>query len=1116
MHRKEKQIRWKESVLFFSVLFCFLMLSAKGFAQEKKVSLSCKEMPLSEALTQIERQSEYKLNFNYDELNQFKVTVNIKKESIQNVILTLLKGLPYQMKVNGKFIIIYRRTIQRQQPRNIPRSGGAVTVIRGRVVDDSDKPLPGVNISFKDHNYGATTDASGYYTVTVDRGGREIMLFSFIGMKTQVIPINCNGDEKTLDVTMKEGNSQLNEVVVTGIFNKPKASFTGAATIVTQEQIKAQGNRNLLKTLSNIDPSFDLQENNMKGSDPNQTLNIEIRGSSTIGNVTELQSNVRNERNLPLFILDGFEVTSERVMDMNQDDVESVVILKDASATAIYGSRGSNGVVVISSKRPELGRLRVSYSMGLNLEIPNLSSYNLMNSFEKLDVEKAAGLYTNTTLSNQLQLNELYNQNLKAANEGVNTDWIRIPVRVGVGQFHKLDLSGGIDQFRYILNFSYNQLTGAMKGSKRDNLNGNMIISYLMKKVRFTNNLSLGFNNTSDGSYGRFSLYAGMNPYWRPYDEHGDPIMYYRSLASSQAILYNPLYDAAQTSFSNSDYTNVRNTTMLDMDLLPGLRVNASIGFTQQRGGYDSFISPKSSTFLITSTDAASRGSYTQKEEKKSSYQISATASWAKVFGEHSIYLGANYQMMENKSNLTSVSVKGFMNDKMTDISNGNLYQGSKPATNESTVRSMGYTGTINYNYAQKYFVDASYREDAASSFGSQSRWAPFWSIGLGWEIANEKWVSKHLSFINQAKFRYSYGVTGSLNFSPYDALMTYKYNNDIQYNYLIGASINSFGNPNLKWQNTKEHNFGLDLNFVNRFILNFNFYRKTTDNLLSDSYLPFSHGYSSYKENIGQIRNTGYDLSVSYKIIRYSLHRQIDWSVRAGVYHNSNILVKLSDAIKKANEQYSSTFSGSALLEYREGQSLDELYVLRSAGVDPLTGKRLYIANDGTVTTNVSGIDKVAVGNGQPKINGRLGTGFRWKGLNVDLSFGFRLGGKKLNSTLLNKVENAVVTSNQDRRVITGRWRKPGDITPYKSLSGTADNSFPNDLFVFTENTFTFNNASIAYDFPLSWIKNLGMSRLSLTGSLSDIFYISNIKQERGTDYPYSIKPTFSLSCTF
>lgn len=1113
MSRKEKRVRWKENNTFLSILFCLLVLSAQGFAQEKKVSLTCKGMRLSEALIQVERQSEHKLSFNFDELNQFNVTVNIKKKTVIEAIEDLLRGLPYQTNVNGQFITISRRNVQRQT--SSPTRGGDYTIIRGKVVDTSDKPLPGVNISFKNRNYGSVTDANGNYAISVERGARETMLFSFIGMKTEVLAVNCNAEEKILNLTLKEGDGQLNEVVVTGIFNKPKVSFTGAATVISSEQIKALGNRNLLKTLSNIDPSFDLQENNAKGSDPNQTLNIEIRGSATIGSVNELQSNVRNQRNLPLFILDGFEVTSERVMDMNQDDVESVVILKDASATAIYGSRGANGVVVISSKRPELGRVRVNYSTGLNLEIPDLSSYNLMNSFEKLEVEKAAGLYSNSSLVTQLQLDALYNEHLKAANEGVNTDWIRIPVRVGAGQFHKLDVSGGVDQFRYILNVSYNQLTGSLKGSKRDNLNGNMTISYLMKKVRFTNNLSVGFNNAANSTYGTFGQYASMNPYWRPYNEKGEPIASYTLFTATNPV-YNPLYDAAQTSFNKSDYTNIRNTTMIDADLMSNVRVNVNIGFTQQRGGSDYFVSPKASTYLQTGTSVSDRGVYTQKASKMTSYQMSGTLNWAKVYGEHSLYAGVNFQVMETKNNSTSVSVKGFMNDQMTDISNANKYSGEKPTTDESTVRSLGFTGTLNYSFAQKYFLDVSFREDAASSFGSESRWAPFYSFGAGWEIAREKWMSK-LSFINQAKLRYSYGVTGSLSFSPYDALTTYKYNNETQYNYLIGASVNSFGNPGLKWQNTIEHNMGLDLSFLNRFTLNFNYYRKTTDNLLSDAYLSLSHGYTTYKENLGEIRNTGYDLSLSYTIFRYSESHPFDWSVRAGLYHNTNVLVKLSEAIKKANESYSnSNYSGGTINEYREGQSLDEIYVLQSAGVDPQTGKRLYIDTDGTITMNASGLSKVAVGSSQPKVNGRFGTSIRWKGLNVDLSFGARIGGKKLNSTLMSKVENAVVIYNQDRRVISQRWRTPGDVTAFKSLSGEIDNSFPNNLFVFTENTFTFNNANISYDFPLSLIQRFGMSRLSIGGSLSDIFYVSNIKQERGIDYPYSIKPTFTFSCTF
>lgn len=1093
----------KRKRLFLGLLLILIGLRVSALPT-KNVTVKLKNVSIEVFLDELKKQAGLSFLYNSDVFSGLQpVSVSTTNESLSSVLSRVLdsRGLTYTEK---RGIVVIQRKRQ-----SLP-----VKKLSGTVFDRNGDPLAGATIAIKYSNCPGAfvmTDPDGHYELE-ETGTEQSLTASYLGLSAETRTFKPG--KKEYDFELANNSHTMDEVIVTGIFNKPKISFTGAATVITQDEIKRMGNRNLLKTLSNIDPSFDLQENNTAGSDPNQQLNIEIRGTSTIGNVNDLQSNVRNQQNLPLFILDGFEVTAERVMDMNQADVESVVILKDASATAIYGSRGANGVVVITSKHAEGGKLRISYQVGMNFEIPDLSSYNLMNSFEKLGIEKAAGLYTSTSLTTQLQLDDLYNQNLKAANEGVNTNWIKIPVRAGLGQYHKIDFSGGTDQFRYILNMSYNQITGAMRGSDRNNLNGNMTISYLLKKFRFTNNLSLGFNDAANSNYGPFSVYVGMNPYWRPYDSNGDPIQSYQVFATGYPK-YNPLYDAAQTSFDKSDYTNVRNTTMLDVDLMPGLRLNLSAGFTQQRGSRNQFISPKSSTFLQQAGSFMDKGAYYLTNDREDSYQFSTTASWAKVFGEHTLFLGLNAQMMQTQKNSNTVQAKGFLNDQMTDISNANSYGGQKPSTQESTLRSLGYTGTVNYNYGEKYFVDFSYRRDAASSFGSLSRWAPFWSVGASWQLSNEKFVKKAMPFLNLAKLRYSYGVTGSLNFAPYDALTTYEYDNTNQYNYLIGATIVGYGNPDLKWQNTKEHNFGLDLTVASKFNVVFNYYNKTTDNLLSDAYLSLSHGYSSYKANLGTIRNIGYDLSLSYNIIK-NYDQGIDWSVRGGLYHNSNVLVKLSDAIKAQNEKFSNqSSSSSAFYEYREGQSIDEIYVFHSLGIDPLTGNRLYVGTDGSVTTNTAGLQKIPVGNGQPKFNGRFGTSFRYKGFMVDLSFGCRMGGKKLNSTLLNSVENAYVQNNQDRRVIDLRWRNPGDIAAYKSIA-SSNISLANDQFVFTENTLTLNNMNFTYDFPLAMLKKYKLQRLSLTASMSDVFYISNIRMQRGTDYPYTVKPTFSIACTF
>ncbi|HBG42671.1 SusC/RagA family TonB-linked outer membrane protein [Limibacterium fermenti] len=1085
----------------FLVVIVTLFCTVSSWAippDDRTVTLKLNNVSVETFLNALKAQTGVDMLYNsqiFDGISRVSVSVNNEKwETVLKNVLTS-RGLKYTI-TNGIVVI---------RPQQADKQ---ITV---RIIDEEGKPLPGATILIErqgGQNQYAMANDNGLATFISTEKDKSITA-SFIGYEKLAMKVSPKKNDYLFRL---QSDNVLKEVVVTGIFNKPKVSFTGAATIISQKELNMAGNRSLLKSLSNIDPSFDIQENNQYGSDPNKKLSIEIRGKSSLSpnvqNINNLQDDVRNEYNLPLFILDGFEVTSERVMDMNQADVESVVILKDASATAIYGSRGANGVVVITSIKPKMGKVRVSYNVGLNLEIPDLSSYNLMNSFEKLETEKAAGLYTSDNLSQQMQLDAIYNQNFKAAQEGVNTDWIRKPLRYGLGQYHRLTLGGGTSDFRYNLNFSYNQIKGAMKGSQRDNMNGGIQISYLLKKIRFTNDLTVGLNDASESMYGDFSEYIRLNPYWKPYDENGKAIYSY-SFPRFNHPIYNPLYDAEQTSFTNTEYLNVRNTTNMSIDLYSGLRADVSLGLTQQRSTYNVFHSPKSYI------GATLNGWYSRTNAKMNSYQLASTLSWAKVWGKHSVYAGFNWQLIETKKEDMQVHVTGFLNDYMNDISNGTSYYGEKPKSGESTIRSTGFTSTINYNYDNRYFFDTSYRLDGASSFGAQSRWAPFWSVGVGWEFAREKWLKSVFPFLSSGKFRYSYGVTSTLNFAPYEAYMTYSYYNE-QYNGLIGASIIGYGNPKLGWQDTRQHNYGVDMGFFNnRITLSANYYQKITSNLLTDAYLPISHGYTSYKETLGALENTGHDITVGFNILRIP-EKDITWSVRVSTYSNKNIILELSDAIKKImSDSEKENYTNSVLYMYKEGYSLDEIYVIPSVGIDPESGNRLYLNEDGSIVTTSSYVKKIAVGNSQPKYNGRLGTNFRWKGLLIDLGFGYRLGGKKLNNTLLTKVENADIKWNQDKRVMQLRWRQPGDVAAYKNLAST-EPTYPNNLFVFTENTFTFNSVNVTYDLPISWIKHFRMERLSLTASITDLFYISNIEQERGTNYPYTIKPTFSCSCTF
>ena len=1099
----------------FVFLFIFSLQGHSSIFSQSRMTVDLQNANMKELIRIIEKQTS--LGFLYDvDLENVSVTVKAQDETVENILNSALKNSDLKYEIEHNTILIYKKAEDTKSGLGQPVY--KQRTVTGKVIDGDGNPVPGANVVLLERRQGVATDRYGNYKILVPNDRAYTLLYTFIGMEEQRVTVKPEDAEtqEMRTIILKTKQAEIEEVLVTGIFNKPKAAFTGAASVITKEEIKRSGNRNLLKTLSTIDPSFDVQEQNEFGSDPNNTnLAIQIRGASSIPDVNDMQLTARNQLNTPLFILDGFEVSMERVLDMNQNDVESVVILKDASATAIYGSRGSNGVVVITSSHPPVGKLRITYTAGVNLEIRDLSSYDLMNSKEKLHIEEVAGLYTTDDPDRRMSLLALHNANRKAVAEGVDTDWLHIPTRTGVGQYHRLGIGGGDAQFRYDLNVSFNQIAGAMKGSERQNVNAGMTLQYLFKNIRISNLLELGFNKGTNSPYGRFSDYHDMNPYWRPYDENGDPVVTYNTFADQ--IKYNPLYDASLTSFSKSDYSSVRNQTSMSVNITPALKWDTSFGLSQLKGGSDLFISPLTSTYIIGGIDMLSRGSYTQGYRKETSFQVSTTLNYGKTFGKHSVFAGINGQMMETKSENSSVSVRGFTNENLNDISNGISYSGDRPTSRESTVRSVGISATMNYSYNERYFIDFSGRIDGASSFGKYSRYAPFYALGLAWNMAKENFMKEKFSFIDQFKLRYSYGVTGSLNFSAYQALETYRYDTNSQYNGISGMELMALGNDKLKWQNTHQHNWGLDINILEGqlgFVLNY--YRKNTDNLIAQASLPYSNGYTSYTENFGRVRNKGIDGQLSIRLMNIP-EKKFVWYLRLGAYANKNILLELSDAIKTANERFETQQDNRGYYyQYREGHSIDDLYVLKSPGVDPLTGSVLYQDPEtGYVYDHAAeGIRKIAMGSTLPKVNGRFGTSLRYKGLTVDLNFSVRYGAMKLNNSLM-RVENAFVRINMDKRVLDSRWVKEGDISAYKDL-GSEESTYAIDRFVTKEKAFSLSNVNIGYQFPDKWLQSFKIQQAMFSASLSDVFYISNIKTVRGTDYPYTIKPTFNLSVTF
>ena len=1112
---------------FLHPLCMGMMLSLASFQAnaetmtDNTVSLNLKNVKMVTFIQEMEQKTG--LNFLYNSSlfdGTKKISVKAAVEQWQSVLDKVLKkeGLEYVLKDN--YVVIRKRQAEPQATQQVQQKE---RTIKGKVLDEKKEPLTGVTVISKGTTQGTITDIDGLFTINVGADVKEL-IFSFVGMKSEVLKLEANKDEYT--ITMQEDVMKFKDVVVTGIFNKNKESYTGSVSVITDKDLKIAGNKNLLQSIGNIDPSFNILSNNQFGSDPNHLPEVEIRGSSSLPNLEDMQENTKTDLNTPLIIMDGFEISLQRMMDLNSNEVASITLLKDGTATAIYGSRGANGVVVITTKEPEVGRLKVSYTGSLNIETPDLSDYNLLNASDKLELERKMGYYESQNLNQELMLKNKYAQRLADINRGVDTDWLSKPLRTGVGHRHNVRLEGGDKSFRYAASLQYNNVAGVMKKSGRESVNGGINLSYKHDKLIFRNDLNIGVTKSTNSTYGSFSEYTKLNPYFQPYDDNGDLVKIFDNdvdfYGGFSKLPKNPLYNATLNMKNQSQYTSIINNFSIEWRPFEGFIARAKAGISSQDTEGDIY-KPASHTDFeadqYQKDDGIFRkGRYDYSHGKSFNYDFALTLSYARTLAEkHFLYGGLNLDLTSQKSRNYNFIAEGFLEDDLDFLGSALQYQkGGKPTGSESTSRRVGLVTNLNYSYDNRYYVDFAFRTDGSSQFGKDKRFAPFYSAGLGWNIHNEKFM-ENVKFINRLKLRASFGQVGSQKFNAYQARAIYSYYMDDRYFQWVGAYQKALENKNLEWQKTNKWNAGVEVNMLdNRLSLTADVYLEKTSNLLSSLDLPLSNGFTSYVENVGEKENKGFEMKLNGYLIR-NMEKRIIWSMTGSMVHNKDKVVKLSDALKNAYDkllQYGGSLPNQIL---KEGESQNTIYVVRSLGIDPSNGRELFLKKNGEVTYNWDANDRVAVGLSEPKYRGNLSSMLRWKDFSVNVSFAYRFGGQLYNQTLIDKVENSDKRFNVDERVLQDRWQTPGQHASFKAL---LDDSMTQNTsrFVKDESTLTCQNIHLSYELiNKPWLmKNLGVQSLTVGGDLSDLFYISTVKRERGLDYPVSRRFSLTLSLLF
>lgn len=1114
--------RFTMKILLFYILTSTSLFQASEKNPKNLISLNANNITIEQLFDRVEMSTDYRFVYRLKDINvQSRVSINVNNENIETVLNKVLNGFAVDYTINGKQIIL-KKIVSSSNPWRITAEVEKADQNRvsGLITNELGNAFPGVYVVKKNTNDGTLSDLDGNYTL--EASPNDTLVFSYLGYTTLSRVVS---NQTTINVQMQQSTSELSEVIINGIFERKAESFTGSAVTFTKEELSRVGNQNIFQTIQNIDPSIAILDNFQLGSNPNALPDMQIRGTSTFPGerVDGFKGNYLKSPNQPLFILNGFEVSVERVFDLDFNRINSLTILKDAASKSLYGSRAANGVVVIETDQLKNNETRITYNSMIDVELPDLTSYNLTNSLQKLEAEQLSGYYETRNVEDYIQLQQLYNSRLKLAKEGLDTDWMALPLRNAIGQRHSLGIELGGNALRVFANLNYQKKAGVMKDSYRENFGGGLTTMYTVENLKFRNITTVISNSAQESPYGTFNEYAIMNPYWRARNLDGT-IPYYAEFFDNDNNYTNPLYNSTLGVINESGYFNFVNNFYLEWQLLPSFKAITRIGIDVKRNDADEFY-PGQHTRFDNFVDDERKGSYQVNDGKSSLLSGNINLQYSRNIGKHFVFGNASFDINERKYEELQHLAEGFPSSRLNSITFARAYAlDSRPSGISGISRDLGFLAVGSYVYDSRFLSDLTLRTSASSQFGSDKRWSTFWSLGLGWNLHNEQFLKK--SVFEQLKIRGSLGSTGNQNFNTNQSIVTYAYYQDQFYQDFPGSYLLNIGNPGLQWESKFDYNVGLDAK-IGGLNLRFDYYENYTDNLITDVSLPYSNGFSSVKENLGKVKNSGIDANATYLI----------WSkgnnflnVNFGIATNTNKIIELSNAMRSFNrrqeELAADEENNEPVLRYEDGMSMNSIWAVQSAGIDPASGREIFINKDGTTTFDWDASQMVVVGDNSPKYRGVVGISGEYERFGFSITGRYLGGGQLYNQTLVDKVENVDMNYNVDERVLTGRWRFQGQQTFFRGIrvydyvnnTYTFDRTLTKPTSRFVQNRDEFDIAAISayYDFNNSVNTALGLDRLRLGFNMNNVVKFSTIEIERGTQYPFSRTMSFSLTASF
>lgn len=913
--------------------------------------------------------------------------------------------------------------------------------IKGRVTDSRDgSPLSNVNITIKGTNKGTTTNADGRFTISASTGAT--LLFSSIGFSEKEVAVTGTD----MNVSLEFAQRDLQEVVVTGYGSRSRRQVAGSIAKVNGEEVKLQPVGSLDKLLQGKVAGLLSQS---QSGQPGAAADVTIRGKGSI-----------NGSNAPLYIIDGVQVSTADFGTINPADIESYNVLKDASATSIYGSRGANGVIVINTKRGLAGKTNVNYDFQYGFSALPDNKLKLMNSPEKLDYELN---YDRPDGMNPFGWTPAEVDSLSKIDNNLD----EIIFKKGKTQQHQLSVSGGNDKTRFYVSGSIFDQEGIVISTGLKRYTG---------RINFENSFSdfrVGLNATY--GYSRFigtrenDQYIGsplnainwFNPYVTLYDQDGN---YQDDFLQGQP---NPLRELLEN-FSNTDQMKGVGSIFLEWKIpwVKGLRAKTLWGGDVTE---DEALNYLDRTTNAGGQSTGARGQLSRAYARTFRYTGTTSVTYQTNFGDHDINVSGYNEIIQSKSESFGFTGYGLVGPFKNEagITPGTPTNGFIPTVagtaTENGLLSWFIDGT--YGYKKRYYLSAGFRRDGSSRFGAENKHANFYNVGASWILTEENVFKEESKWINELKLRVSYGTVGNqLGIGNYASLELL---NASVYNGVGGLVLGQLPYPELKWETKEMFNAGVDFSVLdNRIRGTFDYYNNKTVDLFLDKQLSRTSGFASITANLGKLQNEGIEASINAEIIR---SKDFHWSINANYTYNKNKILDQAGQDENIN----------GLFINKVGERANSLYVVRYAGVDPANGDALYYKKDGKTTTNIyDPSDAVIVGTIDPPQYGGFGTNINWKGIALEALFTYTLGGVIYNNDRYN-VEFPGYWYSRVATSLLNEWQQAGDITDVPSPF----NDFHGETTRFVEKTdhLRLRNVTLSYSLPTPVLQRMKISSLKV-----------------------------------